>query len=149
MSRASLGHRITVNGSRDLQNDSPAPRRPHRVGEWVAGPTTECNVCMTATSPPDPGVTCSAGHYTCRDCFCQDLRDGGACAPGGRADVEQTDPATEAVTKPKGSFVCLDPGCDCLLPELEVVKQINHDPAAYSLYTAMVGRHGVRGIRAR
>ena len=115
-----------------------------RMVQWVAEQDgiLECNVCFAATSPPDPGIKCESRHYTCRECFCQTLLlgDPPACAPGGKADVELKD-ASGAVTKPMGSFPCLEDGCGCLLPETEVVKQIYRYPKALQTFTTMTGRH--------
>ena len=125
----------------------------HRLmHEYVASAATAatCNVCLTATAPPDPGICCLAGHFSCRDCFVMSIHAGNACGPGGRADVLTTDPVTGAVTKPKGAFRCLgDPQedmrvlpCAHVLPELEVMRYcLNHDEAAYKAYITMVGRH--------
>eukprot|EP01052_Picozoa_sp_SAG31_P040215 SAG31_NODE_5772_length_2334_cov_1.884116_1_plen_761_part_01 len=110
-----------------------------RMREWVVqrGGLVPCEVCGDdATSPPDVGITCIAGHFTCRECFCQDITLGSTCAPGGRADVE-TD------GKPRGAYACIHDGCDAVLSELQVIKQISDDEQAFHQYRVMIARHAV------
>jgi hypothetical protein len=91
-------------------------------------PGLECNVCYAATSPPDAGISCGQGHYTCRTCFCTLAIT--SCAPGGGADIPRPG-------KPRGVFKCLIMECSELLSDQEAVAQIHHDVVAYRAFQGM------------
>jgi hypothetical protein len=96
-----------------------------------------CNVCFNRAAPPDAGIVCTAAHFTCQGCFCAAMP--GACALGGRADVEKPG-------KPRGAFRCME--CPALLSDSQVVEQVYKDPAAFSAYKAVAVRAAIAAAEA-